>query len=95
MKNNDELISKDGILNHLYSKQDAPHLDVMLEIADYPATDAVEVIHGKWIKAEQPNFGLYVCSNCYNCYIDKDWIVNAKWQFCPCCGSQNTLEEQE
>ena len=43
-----EYISKEQLLAHLFSRQDEP-LDVMKEIAVFPAADVAEVRHGRWL----------------------------------------------
>lgn len=44
-----EYIDKEQLLSDLYSKQDDENLDMMLEIANFPAADVAQVVHGKWI----------------------------------------------
>jgi hypothetical protein len=42
-----EYIDKEQLLSDLYSKQDDENLDVMLEIANFPAADVAQVVHCK------------------------------------------------
>lgn len=39
---------------------------------------------GEWEDAKQ--HGLCRCSVCKDCYIEKDYITQAKWNYCPNCG---------
>ena len=41
---------------------------------------------GEWEDAKQ--HGLCRCSVCKDCYIEKDYITQAKWRFCPSCGAR-------
>ena len=45
-------------------------------IREFPTVDAVEVVHGRWVKLTQ----LYKCSECA-------CVVAAKWNYCPNCGA--------
>ena len=49
------------------------------------ATDAVEVVHGRWEKAEY--HGFLRCSECKDVYIDDTWVTDGKWNYCPNCGA--------
>ena len=40
---------------------------------------------GEWEDAKQ--HGLCRCSVCKDCYIEKDYITQAKWKYCPSCGA--------
>ena len=41
---------------------------------------------GEWEDAKQ--HGLCRCSVCKDCYIEKNYITQAKWRFCPSCGAR-------
>ena len=41
---------------------------------------------GEWEDAKQ--HGLCRCSVCKDCYIEKDYITQAKWRYCPNCGAR-------
>lgn len=56
-----EYINRDKLLNHMFSKA-AEEVDVMLEIANFPAADVVEVVHAKAVLDDEGIF--LVCSNC-------------------------------
>lgn len=80
-----EYINKEQLLSHLFSKQDEP-LDVMKEIAEFPAAEVAEVRHGRWkwifgkpycefcavepYRASNKDMPNY-CSNCGAC-MDKE-----------------------
>ena len=57
---------------------------VMKEIANAPIVDAVEVVHGRWIK-QNVNCGWWaVCSECGNTPIS----TRAMTKYCPECGAK-------
>lgn len=84
-----EYINKEQLLAHLYSKQDEP-LDIMKEIAEFPATDVAPVKRGKWI--DSPDGTTTICS-----YCEADWNVfdndTYRFNYCPNCGAKMDLEE--
>ena len=41
---------------------------------------------GEWEDAKQ--HGLCRCSVCKDCYIEKDYITQTKWKYCPSCGAR-------
>ena len=51
-----------------------------------PTVDAVEVVHGRWEKAEY--HGFLRCSECKDVYIDDTWVADGKWNYCPNCGAK-------
>ena len=51
-----------------------------------PTVDAVEVVHGKWIKGKYP--GEYTCSRCGMEYCEADPTAKP-YKYCPECGSKN------
>lgn len=73
----DDLISREALLAHLFSKQDEP-LDIMKEIAKFPTVDAVPVVHGRWMwnedwtpsTTDNPAECQYAGWECSNCKID-------------------------
>lgn len=80
-----EYINKEQLLAHLYSKQDEP-LDIMKEIAEFPAADVAPVKHGKWIHND--DWWEFICTNC------RKGIGNIqKYKYCPNCGAKMDLEE--
>ena len=50
-----------------------------------PTVDAVEVVHGKWEKAEYSGF--LRCDQCKDVYINEEWLEDGKWNYCPNCGA--------
>ena len=78
-----EYINKEQFLAHLFSKQDEP-LDVMKEIAEFPAAGVVEVKHGRWI----PDItGQLFCSEC-----KQYGVPNCVTKYCPNCGARMDKE---
>lgn len=56
------------------------------EIARLPAADVAPVIHGRWEVSERLCSSYARCSVCQDVYIDRNWITDGKWKFCPNCG---------
>ena len=59
------------------------------EIAMLPASDVVEVRHGKWVPSLH-HYGLYMCSEC-RCSDEKCQPVfdhKNSWKSCPNCGAK-------
>ena len=48
--------------------------------------EAVEVVHGKWEKAEY--HGFLRCDQCKDVYINEEWLEDGKWNYCPNCGAK-------
>ena len=46
---------------------------------------------GEWEDAKQ--HGLCRCSVCKDCYIEKDYITQAKWKYCPSCGAKMEVSD--
>lgn len=82
-----EYIDKEQLLAHLFSRQDEP-LDVMKEIAEFPAADVAEVRHGRWIREKWPSGTHKIkCSEC------REW--NGKQSnYCPNCGARMDKEDE-
>ena len=81
-------INKEQFLAHLFSKQDEP-LDVMKEIAEFPAADVAEVRHGRWIAVCGESSGLnWKCSLCAKRVLQKS-------PYCPNCGALMKEDEHE
>jgi hypothetical protein len=59
------------------------------QIADLPAADVVEVVHGEWIKYEEESKkhieNIYYCSACQNWDA---WGETEKYKYCPNCGAR-------
>lgn len=55
-------------------------------LEDCPIEDSVEVVHGRWEKAEY--HGFLRCSECKDVYIDDTWVADGKWSYCPNCGAK-------
>ena len=51
-----------------------------------PTVDAVEVVHGRWEKAEY--HGFLRCDQCKDVYINEEWLADGKWNYCPNCGAK-------
>ena len=62
-------------------------IDAILEVKTLaPTVDAVEVVHGRWIKGKYP--GEYTCSRCGMQYCEADHTAKP-YKYCPECGSKN------
>ncbi len=70
--------------------------NAMLDSIDaQPTIDAVPVVHGRWIKTEEPIGWIDVlcgeCSNCHESFIvdeDSSFDDFAMWNYCPNCGAK-------
>ena len=65
---------------------DAEIGDVIDIIDEAPTVDAVEVVHGRWEKAEYSGF--LRCDQCKDVYINEEWLEDGKWNYCPNCGAK-------
>ena len=55
--------------------------------SDFKGRDKyVEVVHGKWEKAEYNGF--LRCDQCKDVYINEEWLEDGKWNYCPNCGAK-------
>ena len=59
------------------------HRDIL---KNAPTVDAVEVVHGRWEKAEYNGF--LRCDQCKDVYINEEWLEDVKWNYCPNCGAK-------
>ena len=63
-----EYIDKEQLLSDLYSKQDDENLDVMLEIANFPAADVAQVVRCSQCQHGQfDDLGVMHCHK-YHCH---------------------------
>lgn len=60
---------------------------VFKEIDKVPAVDAAPVRHGRW-EEKMEHMGFMCCSVCHDCFVEKEWIFNKKWAWCPQCGAR-------
>ena len=68
-------------------KRDYLPIEAIIDRIDTESTvDAVEVVHGRWEKAEY--HGFLRCSECKDVYIDDTWVADGKWNYCPNCGAK-------
>ena len=60
--------------------------EVEQAIKDAPTVDAVEVVHGRWIKSES----MVLSAKCSNCrgWITKHSVCEPDFRFCPNCGAK-------
>jgi hypothetical protein len=61
-------------------------------LEDVPTVDAVEVVHGRWEKAEY--CGFVKCDQCKDVYIDESWLDDGRWNYCPHCGAKMRGSEE-
>ena len=59
---------------------------VICAVSKAPTVDAVEVVHGRWEKAEYNGF--LRCDQCKDVYINEEWLEDGKWNYCPNCGAK-------
>ena len=58
----------------------------VLEQLEGDTVDAVEVVHGRWVKANI--FGYLKCNICQDAIIYEEWLEDGKWNYCPNCGAK-------
>lgn len=63
-------------------------------IDDAPTIEAAPVVHGEWIDSDEHK-GFEVCSACHGCYVDDEWVVENKWNYCPNCGAKMSKTEEQ
>ena len=79
-----DLIDRKELRDALY-EADAVTMQGVKIINQFPAVDAVEVVHGRWIEQEKYTFGvMYDCSICNNRILDN----GHSWNYCPNCGAK-------
>lgn len=97
---NSDLISRDAAIDALTDTNLRKNVDSVCDgdmnrtrraaqrvIAQLPAADATPVVHGRW-EEKMEHMGLVCCSVCNDCYVEKEWIFNKKWAWCPQCGAK-------
>lgn len=83
-----EYISKEQLLAHLFSRQDEP-LDVMKEIAVFPAADVAEVRRGYWDDSLDG-----ITPYCSVCGCTHRCLIRCPI-YCPNCGALMKEDEHE
>lgn len=85
MQDNDLISRADAIqaARHAWAKG----LEPSQYIEIIPAVDAAPVVHGRW-EEKKEHMGYVCCSVCNGCYVDKAWIFDTKWGWCPQCGAR-------
>lgn len=86
---NKRLIDANAFLEHWNKEYRHQHANDMFKIAiaNFPAVDAVEVVHGEWDEG--------VCTNCsfdIRCLTDgesdlEQWVWKEGFNYCPNCGA--------
>lgn len=88
---NSDLISRAAIIREIErirkSTKTLTGIDFLRMIETFPAVDAAPVVHGRW-EEKMEHMGLVCCSVCHDCYVEKEWIFNKKWAWCPQCGAR-------
>ena len=64
--------------------------DVINSVANAPAADVVEVVHGEWLEVQYTYFGAkrYECSQCRDDEFWKKRYIEIKENYCPNCGAK-------
>ena len=75
-----DLVDRKELRDALY-EADAVTMQGVKIINQFPAVDAVEVKHGRWV--QQPLNGTHIwrCSKC-------ETIGSPQWNYCPKCGAK-------
>lgn len=79
-------INKEQLLAHLFSKQEEP-MDVMKEIAEFPAADVAPVVHARRVESRH-RIGFYMCSACKSNDKECQCFYSNTWNYCPNCGAK-------
>ena len=68
---------------------------VLPKIDDFPAADVTPVVHGRWVKTQEPlgwhEVECIECSACHDSWIaDEDYGLDFAdfWKYCPSCGAK-------
>ncbi len=64
---------------------DCEHMRI---IDSQPTIDAVEVVHGRWVKKTEDCFWYYACSECGNPVPISQWGNDLFSSYCPNCGAR-------
>ena len=75
-----EYIDRDAVCKALNSEGYTKNMRVHKKVLNIPASDVVEVRHGRW--KSRISWGCYVCSECS---FEND---RAYYTFCPNCGAK-------
>lgn len=51
-----------------------------------------KALDGYWAPTKS---GYLTCSECGDCYIAAEWLLDGKWNFCPNCGVKMRKLEME
>lgn len=83
---NNDLISRAEAIQaarHAWAKglEPSQYIEIM------PAVDAAPARHGLW-EEKMEHAGYVCCSVCHDCYVEKEWLLNLKWGWCPQCGAR-------
>ena len=68
-------------------RQNVTGMQFRIMIDAQPTIDATPVIHAKWVPSLK-HLGYLVCSNCYDAYVEPEWLTGCKWKYCPSCGAK-------
>lgn len=82
-----EYIEREALLSELYSKQNG-NLDIMLEIARFPAADVVPVVHGRWVSCFEDWRKQIEGDKCSECGFEHYGTNIRNYNYCPNCGAR-------
>ena len=88
-----EYLERSALLQSLKSSGVASDF-ALYKISNFPAADAAPVVHGKWIRIDDPEFicGDFECSNCSHreYEVDTDELMPGENHllYCPFCGAK-------
>lgn len=68
--------------------------DVQEWLNEQPTIDAVEVVHGRWIKKTADCIYYYACSECGEPVLRSQWGCDFLSEFCPNCGAKMDVERK-
>lgn len=81
-----EIASQDSSKESLYT---LAALKCCIDLFEhFPTIDAVEVVHGRWIKKTADCVYYYACSECGEPVLRNQWGCDFFSEYCPNCGAK-------
>jgi hypothetical protein len=67
---------------------DDPICSTIIDLKDFPTVDAVEVVHGRWVRKTTDFVYFYACSECGEPVLRSQWGNDFFSNYCPNCGAK-------
>lgn len=82
-----EFIEREAAMN-VMKRMSGDYDAALVGLLRLTAVDVAPVIHGRWEQSERLYAPYARCSVCQDIYIDRNWLTDGKWSFCPNCGAK-------